>query len=66
MERKTVGACSVPATIWVRRWVMRTMRTGVLTRVAGARDQLVREAISTQVQNNVSSQSNEDIVEGGE
>ena len=66
IERKTMGACSVPATTLATRWVVRMMRTGVLTRVVGARDWLVREAISAQVQNKVSSQSDEDIVEGRE
>lgn len=41
-------------------------RTGALMRVAGVRDQLVREAISVQAQNKVSSQSDEDIMKGRE
>lgn len=57
------GACSVPVAALAMRWVT---RTGVLTRVVGVRDQLAREAISTQAQNKVSSQSDKDIVKGRE
>jgi hypothetical protein len=42
------------------------MRVGVLMKVEGARDGMLRVARSMQVQNKVSSNSNKDIVEGRE
>jgi hypothetical protein len=66
MVVKTQGAASMPAIILVRRWTMRTMRMGALTKAAGAKDLTWREARSAQVQNKVSSNSDKDIVEGGE
>jgi hypothetical protein len=39
---------------------------GALTKAVGVKDLMWREARSTQVQNKVSSNSNKDIVEGGE
>jgi hypothetical protein len=66
MVTKTRGASSAPAVILMRRWVMRTTRVGVLTRAAGAKDLMWREARSAQAQNKASSNSTKDIVEGGE
>jgi hypothetical protein len=56
----------MPAVILVRRWTMGMTRTGALTKVAGAKDLTWREARSAQAQNKASSNSNKDIVEGGE
>jgi hypothetical protein len=66
MVVKTRGAASMPAVILVRRWTMRTTRTGALTKAAGVKDLTWREARSTQAQNKASSNSDKDIVEGGE
>jgi hypothetical protein len=63
---KMRGASSAPAVILMRRWVMRTTRVGVLTKAAGAKDLMWREARSAQAQNKVSSNSDKDIVEGRE
>jgi hypothetical protein len=63
---KTRGASSAPAVILMRRWVTRMTRVGALTRVVGAKDLMWREARSAQAQNKASSNSNKDIVEGGE
>jgi hypothetical protein len=62
---KTQGAASMPAVILVRRWTMRTTRTGALMKAAGAKDLTWREVRSAQAQNKVSSNS-DNIVEGGE
>jgi hypothetical protein len=63
---KTRGASSAPAVTLMRRWVMRMTRVAALTRVAGVKDLMWREARSAQVQNKASSNSDKDIVEGGE
>jgi hypothetical protein len=63
---KMRGMSSAPAVILTRRWVTRTMRVGALTKVAGAKDLTWREARSAQVQNKASSNSDKDIVKGGE
>jgi hypothetical protein len=63
---KMQGASSAPAVILMRRWDARMMRVGVLTRAVGVKDLMWREARSAQAQNKVSSNSDKDIVEGGE
>jgi hypothetical protein len=66
MVANTWAACSAPVVVLTRRWVVRVMRMGELTRVVGASDGTLRAARSTQAQNKVSSKSDKDIVEGGE
>jgi hypothetical protein len=66
MVANTWAACSAPVVVLMRRWVMRAMRMGELTRAAGASDGTLRAVRSVQAQNKVSSKSDKDIVEGGE
>jgi hypothetical protein len=66
MVVKTRGAASMPAIILMRGWTMRTTRMGVLMKAVGVKDLMWREVRSMQAQNKASSNSDKDIVEGGE